>query len=366
MLFKTSISLFTLTAGIFSHPVTAFVPTASCCSRSLALPSLAGETNDNKDSSGQSQAQSLRDKAAELRAEIAALEGKTVQQVQQEAQQKKDATQQRIAAAERQRTETKPRGDYRGRMLEVPYNRQDMVEQAARAVERAYKDGITRQTVRFALIKEDQSFVDLELWPGGAEQMSREAAKPLTRDLLKTMRLDKEQVFLPPEIKEQDVWDFDGSALISSEAKQGPKHDVQALVLPNTDAKYIKDIETIDASMGDRLFLLVNPFWRNLDSWGINLLQPGAKKKAQQIIFDKGYDETYHFLRFSVRGEECAAIKAYPYDWQIFAYLEDPMGWDQAIRLGSSAEDPKSEYITSLLNERPEFKLSRNMRKMSR
>ena len=42
------------------------------------------------------------------------------------------------------------------------------------------------------------------------------------------------------------------------------------------------------------------------------------------MIFDRGFDETYVCMRFSVRGEDCVAIKAYPYDWQIFAYKEAP------------------------------------------
>ena len=44
------------------------------------------------------------------------------------------------------------------------------------------------------------------------------------------------------------------------------------------------------------------------------------------MIFDRGFDETYVCMRFSVRGEDCVAIKAYPYDWQIFAYKEAPHG----------------------------------------
>ena len=185
----------------------------------------------------------------------------------------------------------------------------------------------------------------------------------------KSSSSDNNDLRLPPTIKEQDIWDFDGSALVTAEAKAGANGDVQAMVFANTDTKYIKDIETIDAAMGERLFLLVNPFWRNLDSWGVNLLAWGAKKKAEEIIFNRGYDETYCVIRFSCRGEEVVALKAYPYDWQIFAYREQDyaiggVAMETAIRLGSSKEEPKSDYITSLLNERPEFKDTRNMRQL--
>lgn len=325
----------------------------------LFRPSLLYSTKDDASIN----AQALRDKAAQLRAEIAAMEGKTVDEVEIEAKEKKDR--ELKAAEERKLRLANEKPMDRGRMLEVPVTRDDMVAQSARAVERAYRDGLKRQTVRFFLVQEGESFTGNNQWPGGAQQMYREAAKPLTRELLRSIRVSSDQV-LAPVVRDQFIWDFDGSAIHSAEAQEGPKFDVQALVFPNTDVKYIKDIEKMDQEMGDRLFLLINPFWRNIDSWGINLLAPGAKKKAQNIIFDRGYDETYVFLRFSCRGEECVAIKAYPYDWQIFAYFEDQYGSETTIRLGSSKEEPRSELVTSLLNGRSEFKLSKNMRQISR
>lgn len=309
------------------------------------------------------EAQALREKAAQLRAEIAVMEGKTVNEVESEARKKKDR--ELKSADERTRRKVNEKPMDRGRMVEVPVTRDDMVAQSARAVERAYRDGLRRQTVRFFLVQEGESLTGNNQWPGGAQQMYREAAKPLTRELLRSIRVSSDQV-LAPVVKDQDIWDFDGSAIHSSASQEGAKLDVTALVFANTDVKYINDIEKMDKEMGDRLFLLVNPFWRNIDSWGINILAPGAKKKAQNVIFDRGYDETYVFLRFSCRGEECVAIKAYPYEWQIFAYLEDFYGNDNPVRLGSSKEEPRSEFVTKLLNGRSEFKLSKNMRQISR
>lgn len=309
-------------------------------------------------------AEVLRERAAKLRIEIAALEGKTVEQVEMEAREKRDAQTRTLQARNEARKASNP-FDW-GKTLEVPSTREEMITQAARAIQRAYTDGINRQTVRLALVSEGQSMQESNQWPGGAQQMSREAAQPLTRELLQELRVADDQLFPPERIRQQDIWDFDGSALLASEAKEGPKFDVQALVMPNTDVKYINDIEKIDKAMGDRLFLLVNPFWRNIDTWGINILAPGAKQKAKQVIFDKGYEETYVFLRFSVRGEECVAIRAYPYNWQIFAYLEDETGWERPVRLGSSQSEPKTTYITELINKRSEFKLSKTMRRFSR
>jgi hypothetical protein len=330
-------------------------------------------------------AQRFLDQAAKLREEIAALEGKTLEQVQDEARARKDEYSKRKEELQQRKQQEstnssrQEKDDWGKRFIQLPTTPDDMVRQAARAVERAFKDGKTRQTVRFSLITQDQVVGDINEWPGGAQQMYREAAKPLTNALLKEIRAPtiskdnddqdsnkREQQLLPPVVSSQDIWDFDGSALHTAEASEGPTGDVQALVFPNTDMKYIKDIEEISKAMGPRLFLLVNPFWRNIESWGFNLLAPGAKQKAQAAIFDQGYEETYVLLNFSARGENCAAIKAYPYDWQLFAYREDDNypGMDSVIRLGSTNEEPTSELVTRLINERPEFKETKTMRQM--
>lgn len=281
-------------------------------------------------------AQNLLDKAAKLRAEIAAMEGKTVEEVETEARTKKGLETQRKQEYELEREsrkaskalQSRPTSD-EGRYIQVPNTPDDMVRQAAQAVERAFKDGKTRQTVRFNLIAEDQAVADENEWPGGTKQMYRESGKPLTNALLReiyapTKDLEgAKQQRLPPTVKSQDIWDFDGSAIHTAEAKLGGSGDVQALVFPNTDVKYMNDISKISEAMGPRLFLLINPFWKDVESWSFNILAPGAKQKAQKVIFDNGYDETYVVMSFQVRGEKCVALKAYPYDWQLFAYIED-------------------------------------------
>lgn len=173
---------------------------------------------------------------------------------------------------------------------------------------------------------------------------------------------------LAPTTKSQDIWDFDGSALHTAEAAEGPSADIQALVFANTDTKYLDDISKISDAMGSRLFLLVNPFWRNVDSWSFNILAPGAKRKAQEVVFDQGFDETYSLMVFQVRGENCVAVKAYPYDWQLFAFREDDYytNEESIIRLGSCKEEPTSALVTGLINAREEFRDTRTMRQMKK
>eukprot|EP00562_Extubocellulus_spinifer_P010208 CAMPEP_0178495906 /NCGR_PEP_ID=MMETSP0696-20121128/13814_1 /TAXON_ID=265572 /ORGANISM="Extubocellulus spinifer, Strain CCMP396" /LENGTH=329 /DNA_ID=CAMNT_0020124115 /DNA_START=421 /DNA_END=1410 /DNA_ORIENTATION=+ len=321
-----------------------------------------------------------------MRAEIADLEGKSLNDVEKEAEEKKATDRQRLEEMESDRAAREQEraagvGDKRsgrsrsddGKFLRVPISVEDQIEQASRSVEAAFKDGITRQIVRFALLPEDKALNEDVQWPGGPKQMYREAAGPQTRALLSRVRAptsnatDLRTVY-KPNVTAEEIWDFDGSALVRAEAATGSEDDVQCLVFPNTDTKYTNDIRAIGKAMGDRLVILVNPFWRSLDSWGINLLAPKGKSLAKEVIFDGGYQETYVLLKTSARGEDCVALKAYPYNWQLYAFREDdswPYGTN-VLWLGSTKEEPTSANFSELLNVREEFKLNKNMRYLQR
>ena len=315
------------------------------------------------------------------------MSGKTVEEMEQEREQTKKLAQERQAITEKARKEREEKGNTRQNknILPVPDDGPSQIQQAAAAIERAFADGIVRQTVRFALLEEGEAMSGEEnAWPGGMKQIYREAGRPLTEALLrevsaysKDSSVDNEeqqasqQSRTAPEVTTEDIWDFDGSAISTAKAAGGSHGDVKAVVFPNIDMKYLKDIESIVKDVGpDRLLLLINPFWKNIESWGFNILAPNGKKRkrAQEVIFDNGYDVTYAVLRFSVRGEDCVVVKAYPYDWQMYAYREDPSWFNQEtpVWLGASEEEPKSAQISELLNSRPEFKMSKNMRQMQR
>ena len=330
--------------------------------------------------SADDEVQQLLNKARQLREEAAAMSGKSIEEMEQEVQQEKKLAQERQAVMEKarkEREEDTKSSRKNTQILPVPDNASSQIQQAAAAVERAFADGIVRQSVRFALLGEEEEMSgEMNEWPGGAKQMYREAGRPLSESLLREVRAfskdasDEDKTNkMPPEVTSEDIWDFDGSAIVTAKAAGGTHGDVKAVVFPNTDTKYLKDIEGISKEVGEnRLLVLVNPFWRDVESWGFNILAPNGKKRAQEVIFDNGYDVTYALLRFSARGEDCVAIKSYPYDWQMYAYREDPSWFNQErpVWLGSSKEEPKSAQITALLNERPEFKMSKNMRQMQR
>lgn len=352
--------------------------------RAGSTPSSSSALNLSNDND---EVRKLLAKAKQLREEAAVMSGKTVVQMEAEVALEKESARERAAVVEKARREreeqnaTVRRSD--AQILPVPDDGPSQIQQAASAVERAFADGIVRQTVRFALLEEGEEMTgELNDFPGGMEQMYRESGRPLAEALLREVRAYSKNSSkgesetasggnsnAPPEVTAEDIWDFDGSAVITARSADGSHGDVKGVVFPNTDVKYLKDIEKIDEEVGsDRLLLLVNPFWKNVESWGFNILAPNGKKRAQEVIFDNGYEITYAVSRFSVRGEDCVAVKAYPYEWQMYAYREDPSWFNQErpVYLGSSKEEPKSSQISEILNSRPEFKMSKNMRQMQR
>jgi hypothetical protein len=232
--------------------------------------------------------------------------------------------------AEQKSNSVERRVETNGSFLEVPATFDDMVRQAARVVERAFKDGKTRQTVRFNLVTEEQSAVDKNEFPGGSRQIYRESGNPLTTALLREIRaptkdLDSvnEQRRLPPTIKAQDLWDFDGSALHTAEAAEGASADVQALVFPNTDVKYIDDIEKISEAMGPRLFLLVNPSWRDIESWSFNMtLQAMLSSPSGRLEMKRRWPlRATMFVTFRWRSVSTTKRRAVVLEWTVLVLL---------------------------------------------
>jgi len=383
MMMKINVSLLLAVLIFSTHDVYSFVTSSKQLS-SLVRDDISCSSFQLKSSSSSGdQVKKLLEQAAKIRKELAALEGKTVEEVEKEARDKKEQRIQAesVPAENKSANKSKSTRDY-GQLMDVPENSEDQVLQAAAAIERAFKDGKTRQTIRLTLVKDGEPIASeaVDEWPGGAKQMYRESGNPLTEELVKQIRLPSSDPLaynLPPRIITKDIYDFDGTAIISTENDNEDKPVVKAMVFPNTDVKYLGDItkmqNEVEQSAGGGLSLLVNPFWSNVESWGFNILAPGGKKKAKEVVFDQGYgEETYVVSRFSARGERVVSLKVYPYDWQLFAYLEQPeyslggIPLETAVRLGSSKEEPTSAMYTELLNELPEFKLSRNMRNINR
>ena len=161
-------------------------------------------------------------------------------------------------------------------------------------------------------------------WQGGPQETYRYLS-PLVSNLLKQIRMTDNTGGLVVKVSEQILLDFDGSSLQTSEHPAGPLYDIQALLQPNTDGYYLKTIEAVEEQFSNtdgkskRLFLLVNPAWRDRSSWGFF-----GGKKAQELIFNR-YETTYAIDQFVVRGRKVSLLKCWSDDWEVFvANDKDP------------------------------------------
>lgn len=273
----------------------------------------------------------------------------------------------------------------------LPTSQNGLIKQASSAISRALlEDKINLQLIRLPLSEamygdSEEGFVaDRAIgWQGGPQETLRYLA-PLVRQVLQaTDTLEGQSMSaagLLPRIQEQALLDFDGSALFTSECPTGPLGDAQALLQPNTDEYYRKIRQTIesqlparDTNVSDdstsddpdadksidnspdrikqRLFLLVNPAWRDASSFGMF----GAKQNAQVEIMDR-YETTYAVDQFVVRGQKCSLLKVWPHDWCVFwsnlPYDQQQQeGTPAAKFLGSFPERPSYQAMDDLLLE---------------
>mmetsp|Transcript_60396 Transcript_60396/g.69399 ORF Transcript_60396/g.69399 Transcript_60396/m.69399 type:complete len:299 (-) Transcript_60396:2-898(-) len=204
-----------------------------------------------------------------------------------------------------------------------------VIKCAARCISQAFvEDGIHHQVIRLPLSesmyasKEERFVADRAIgWQGGATETLRYLS-PIVSELLKeikTMTKEKENSGgLVPKVSSQILLDFDGSSLMTAENPAGALYDVQALLQPNTDNYYLKTIASIEEQFSNtsgkdkRLFLLVNPAWKDKSSWGFF-----GGKKAQALILDR-YETTFAIDQFVVRGQQVSLYKSYSNDWIMY------------------------------------------------
>ena len=265
----------------------------------------------------------------------------------------------------------------------LPTSQDGLIKQAATAISTALLDDhIHLQSIRLPLSEamysdSEEAFVaDRAIgWQGGPQETLRYLS-PLVRQLLQRVETlpdtSMSQTGLVPRIIEQGLLDFDGSALLTAECSVGSLGDAQALLQPNTDGYYRYIIQTIEGQLpakvsssngGERddideasemaehvqhrLFLLVNPAWRDASSFGLF-----AAEQAQTEILDR-YETTYAVDQFVVRGQKLSLLKAWPFDWCLFwSKLSHGSAKKNAIPkfLGSFPIRPSYQIMDELLH----------------
>jgi len=166
-------------------------------------------------------------------------------------------------------------------------------------------------------------------WQGGSQEIYSYLS-PLMIDVLKELTpyvggSSSSDGGLVARVNEQILLDFDGTSLLTAEHPSGPLYDIQAILQPSTDDYYRKTILKIEEQFSDtegkskRLFLLVNPVWRDKNSWGFF----GANR-AQKEILDR-YKTTFAMDQFVVRGRKISLLRTWSsHDddgWSVFLTL---------------------------------------------
>jgi hypothetical protein len=212
----------------------------------------------------------------------------------------------------------------------LPTSTTAIARQAAQSIATAmFQHDIHRQTIRLPLSEsmyrnKSEGFVaDRAIgWQGGPQETIRYLCPLATRVLqeISTSRLHPALLGgLVISIQEQVLLDFDGSLLLTAEHPAGAKYDIQAVLQPTTDEYYRTTIQTIEAQFSDtpgvstkRLFLLLNPAWRNKDSWSF-----WEAARAEREILNR-YETTYCIDQFVVRGSQISLLYEFGQEWAVF------------------------------------------------
>lgn len=196
-----------------------------------------------------------------------------------------------------------------------------------------------------------------ETWQGGIMQLYR-AAAPTCRQILRN--LSKDMAGVPPKIIEDKSIDssgVDGVGLLMTENRD-PIDDISCFVQPLQES--VSSIETISQQAGERLVVLVNPQWRNVDDaldsaskgggiFGSLARSLGGKGGSLQRLKDAGFTDVYMIEGYVCKGGNIRLMKKYDSDWIVFAENDSETDY---LMVGSSKTRPTYQEVDAMLDEK--------------
>ena len=266
--------------------------------------------------------------------------------------------------------------------ISVPLTFNDMIKQTSKAMIDAKDQGMNRQIIRILLPRDPSSgnlgiyfedgveveggtrgAQDLllappdESWQGGIEQLYR-AALPTCKEILR--KIGGEVGGVPPKLVEDrsiDESGVDGTGLLMSNSND-PKDDISCFVQPLQET--VDAIETISGQAGQRLCILMNPQWRNVDdaldsaskSEGIfgNIASfLGGKGNSLKRLDECGYKEVYTIEGYVCKGGNVRLMKRFDSDWVVFAENDSETDF---IFMGTQASRPTYQDVEKMLDEK--------------
>lgn len=264
--------------------------------------------------------------------------------------------------------------------LQMPLTFEEMIKMATSAVSDAYDQGITRQSVR-VLLPRDPSSGDLgvqyesdataangrnmenfvlvppdETWQGGSPQLYR-ACAPTAQEILR--RVSKDTAGVPPRMVEDrsvDESGVDGIGLWMSQS-QNPSDDISCFVQPSQET--IGSIEAISGQAGDRLVVLMNPQWRNVDDaldaaskqggiLGGFASFLGGKGASLKKLEELGFKDTLSIEGYVCRGGNIRFLRRFDSDYVVFAENDSGTAY---IKVGTSKTRPTYQDIDKMLED---------------
>ena len=259
--------------------------------------------------------------------------------------------------------------------IQMPLTFEEMIKLASSAVSDAYEQGITRQMVR-VLLPRDPASGDLgvqyendavvsgrnqdnmvlvppdESWQGGSPQLYR-ACAPTAQEIIRRVSKDVGGVRLF-EDRRVDESGVDGIGLWMSQS-QNPADDISCFVQPSQET--IGAIEDISGQAGDRLVMLVNPQWRNVDDaldaaskkgriLGGFASFLGGKGASLKKLEELGFKDSFVIEGYVCRGGNIRFIRRFDSDYVVFA--ENDAG-TAFIRVGVSQTRPTYQDVDKML-----------------
>lgn len=227
------------------------------------------------------------------------------------------------------------------RVLSVPAGPAEQVNQAAAALESAWKAGVKRQ--RIELLLPLIGATDLDDWPGGIRQQFK-AIQPLVENILRSVKqVDGLQGPLTPEL-----WD-DGDAVACYRSEK-----LAAIIFPT--ASVVDRIrKMLEGPNPPELVILINPQWEGkgnlISDFGIG---PWRAAKEQ---FVATFNTSFWLRQQRIYGDQIRVLYAHPNQWQV--HLQTPTGVNACIAARDAL--PTYQEIEDLLRARPDASINKSV-----
>ncbi|KXZ44909.1 hypothetical protein GPECTOR_61g862 [Gonium pectorale] len=227
------------------------------------------------------------------------------------------------------------------RVVPIPDGPAQQTQQAAQAIEAAWRDGVRLQRVELLLPLIGAT--DLDDWPGGIRQQFK-AAQPMVESILRTV---KQTEGLQGPLA-ANIWD-QGDAVGAWTGKN------LACVLFPTAATLGKLTELVNSPGAPGLVLIVNPQWETRGNLVSDFGFGSRKAEAERFI--ASFQPTYCLRQLRVYGDSMRLLKAHPNRWQVHRVTRGT-----ALEcIATREEAPSYAEIEGLLRDRPDSMMNKSI-----